>query len=217
MDSYGRDLLDAGVAFNYWFFGDTKRTEDESENDPPGGGKDRPVGEPNYNQKSKSSDEKQNTITSIEKLKNKIDVTSQIGKSAEAIKGLDQFFAELTNGNPSKVLGKFGKVEGLKSGCGSIALSGVKYVNNEISAFELTFNLGTTLTSVWGGGKIGASFGGPKGYVAGVTISALGEFVVKPLYKNYFYPKVARSAEQKYNSVLSEFYNDVIFNISRYN
>src|SRR5690606_23744776 len=44
-DSYGRDLLDAGVAFNYWFFGDSKRTEDGSEQNIEGGGNGNPPGD----------------------------------------------------------------------------------------------------------------------------------------------------------------------------
>jgi len=41
-DSYSRDLLDAGVAFNYWFFGDSKRTQDGSEQNIEGGGNGNP-------------------------------------------------------------------------------------------------------------------------------------------------------------------------------
>jgi len=230
-NSYGMSL--DGTSFDFWYFGDNywddfivdddktflkesnQKQSSEIETNPPGEGNDRPFGEPSYNQQSKSTDTSQSIMTSIEKLKHNIDVTSDIGKSAEAIQALDQYIAELTNGNPSKILGKMGKVGGMISGGGSIALTGVRYMNNEISGFELTFDVGTTLTSIWVGGKVGASFGGPKGFVAGTTISAIGEFVVKPLYKNYFYPKVVRPAEKQYNSAVSEFYNNIIYNISR--
>lgn len=56
MDSYGRDLLNAGVAFETWM-GSNSNEEDSStiEHDPPGSG-DRPFGQPNYNQEPNKQD-----------------------------------------------------------------------------------------------------------------------------------------------------------------
>src|SRR5690554_3795886 len=138
-NSYGMSL--DGTSFDFWYFGDNywddfivdddktflkesnQKQSSEIETNPPGEGNDRPFGEPSYNQQSKSTDTSQSIMTSIEKLKHNIDVTSDIGKSAEAIQALDQYIAELTNGNPSKILGKMGKVGGMISGGGSIALT----------------------------------------------------------------------------------------------
>src|SRR5690606_25065452 len=94
----------------------------------------------------------------IEKLKHNIDVTADIGGSAEAIKALDQYIAEITKENPSKLLGKFGKVGGLVNYGGSIAVSSLEYVKNETLGCALTFKVGSTLRGVWVGGKVGDSF-----------------------------------------------------------
>jgi len=45
-----------------------------------------------------------------EKLKENINVTKDIGDRAEVVKALDEYIAELTNGNPNKVLGKLAKL-----------------------------------------------------------------------------------------------------------
>lgn len=146
----------------------------------------------------------------IEKLKHNIDVTKDIGDRAEVVKALDEYIAELTNGNPNKVLGNFGKVGGIISSGGSIAISGLEYTNNEISGLELTFDIGTTLTSIWVGSKVGATFGGPQGFVAGTAVTTVSELIVKPLYKKYFYPKVVKPAENSYNREVGRFYRQIL-------
>ncbi len=221
LSDLGADI--AGVKTT--FFGDlgkSGKVKKEKGDDCCGDNGDRPFGQPDYAQSTQNNtqhnqdQEQTNSVdntqpnSKTEKLKHNIDVTADIGGSAEAIKALDQYIAEITKGNPSKVLGKFGKVGGLVNSGGSIAVSSLQYVNNEISGFELTFNVGTTLTSVWVGGKVGASFGGPKGFVAGVTVSAVSEFVVKPIYKNYFYPKVVKPAENSYNREVGRFYRQIL-------
>ncbi len=154
--------------------------------------------------------------TKRKKLKKTVEVTDRVLNSAEAISALDEYIAEVTKGQPHKVLGKMGRISGNAGNFTSIIVSGLEYYNGDVSGLELTFNMGTTATSIWVSSKVGASLGGPKGFVAGATISAVSEFVVKPLYNNYVEPHMIIPAQQGYNRWWTGFYNHLLFNISRY-
>lgn len=154
--------------------------------------------------------------TKRQKLQKSIDVTDKILTSNEAVSALDEYIAEATKGNPHKILGKVGKISGNISNITSVAVTGLEYSNGQISGLELAFDLGSTGTSIWVSSVVGAELGGPYGFVAGATVGTVSEFVVKPLYKNYVKPHMVVPAQKAYNRWWTSFYNQIIFNISRY-
>ena len=158
----------------------------------------------------------QDSLPERKKLKNKIDVTDKVLKSNEAISALDEYIAKATNGKPHKILGKTGRISGNLSNVTSVSVSGLEYLNGDISGLELSFNLGTTATSIWVSSEVGAALGGPYGFAAGAAVGAVSEFVIKPLYKNVVKPHIVVPAQKRYNQLWRGFYNKMLFNISRY-
>lgn len=154
--------------------------------------------------------------TKRQKLKKSIDVTDKVLKSTEAISALDKYIADATKSQPNKILGKSGRIAGNLANVTSVAVSGLEYYNGDISGLELTFDLGAQATSIWISSEVGASLGGPYGFAAGAAVGSVSEFVVKPLYKNAVRPYLIVPAQKSYNRSWTNFYNNVIFNISRY-
>lgn len=142
------------------------------------------------------------------KIEKSIDVTDKILKSTEAIGALEEYLSELAKVSPNKTIKGLGKVAGNLSQVSSIGLSGLEYYNGSISGLELTFDLGTAVTSVWISSKVGAT-GGPKGILAGAVVGGVSEFVIKPLYKGYIKPQVIRPAQKWYNIWWTSFQNEV--------
>jgi len=151
-----------------------------------------------------------------EKLKEKVDVTDQILRSNEAISAIEEYISKAIGRNPHKSILKIGKISGNLSKITGIGVTGLEYLNGEISGLELTFDLGTVATSIWVSSEVGAALGGPYGFAAGVAVGVVAEYVIKPLYVNYVKPHVVVPAQKSYNSWWTGFYNQIIFNISNY-
>jgi len=157
----------------------------------------------------------QNPLSTRMKFKNSVDITDKVLKSAEAISALDEFISMVTKSGSKEYYKLMGKIGGKLSNVSSIMLSGLEYYNGEISGMELTFDLGTTATSIWVSSQVGLTYGGAWGFVAGATVGILSEFVIKPLYNNYVHPQIVVPAQKSYNAWWTGFYNQVLYNISK--
>ncbi|MGU9938522.1 RHS repeat-associated core domain-containing protein [Empedobacter brevis] len=161
------------------------------------------------------------------KLSEDLDVTKKILNSAEMIDAFDEYISTAYKSDPNaKILGKYGgKIAGNSATALSVAVSGLQYTNGDISGLELTFDLGTTATSIWVSAEVGAALGGPYGFAAGVAVGAASEYIIKPLYKNVVKPHIINPIIEKWNEYIvqpinreaNRFKNQIINNILRYN
>ena len=154
--------------------------------------------------------------TKRQKIQNAVDVTDQILKSNEAISAIEEYIANAVRRNSHKGILKIGKISGSLSKVTGIAVTGLEYLNGEISGLELTFDLGTAATSIWVSSEVGAALGGPYGFAAGAAVGVVAEYVIKPLYVNIVKPHIVVPAQKSYNSWWTGYYNQIIFNISNY-
>src|SRR5690606_13040080 len=154
--------------------------------------------------------------TKRQKIQNAVDVTDQILKSNEAISAIEEYIANAVRRNSHKGILKIGKISGSLSKVTGIAVTGLEYLNGEISGLELTFDLGTAATSIWVCSEVAAALGGPYGFAGGAAVGVVAEYVIKPLYVNIVKPHIVVPAQKSYNSWWTGYYNQIIFNISNY-
>lgn len=155
-------------------------------------------------------------FTTRQRLEKAINVTDQVLRSAEMISAIDEFISLATKSGSKEFYKLMGKVGGKLSNVTGVVVSGLEYTNGKISGLELTFNVGASVGSIWISAQVGATFGGGWGFVAGAATGVVSEYVIKPLYTNYVYPQLVVPTQKIYNSSWTGFYNNIIFNISRY-
>src|SRR5690606_8059531 len=123
------------------------------------------------------------------------------GKAAELISTLDEIL-----GKNSKLFGKFGKIGGWMAKGGEVVYDGIEWYEGKISGYRFSFRLGTVVTSAVVGAEVGTSVGGPYGFAAGTAIGLVAG-AVEGAWDVWF---------PQFEAGMARFYNNIIYNISRY-
>src|SRR5690554_275716 len=134
-------------------------------------------------------------------IKNGIKVVRDTGKAAELIDALDKSL-----GKNSKLFGKIGKIGGWMSMGGEVIFDGIELYEGKISGYRFSFRFGAVVTSAVVGAEVGTLIGGPYGFVAGTVIGLSAGGMERAW--DVWWPQ--------FQGGIGNFYNNIIYNISRY-
>ena len=151
-----------------------------------------------------------------EKIKEPIDILHKVLSSLDAIAVLDEYlksYSGLARNPAMKALGTLG---GRVTQFTGLAVSGIEWINGNISGYELTFDVGNHVASIWVSAKVGGAIGGPEGFAAGVVVSVVGQLIVKPVYKHLVKPYVIEPSARKWNQGWTNFFNQINSSIMYY-
>ncbi|HUH51219.1 MAG TPA: RHS repeat-associated core domain-containing protein [Flavobacterium sp.] len=134
-------------------------------------------------------------------IKNGSKVVKDTGKAAQLIDALDKSLGE-----NSKLFGKIGKIGGWMSMGGEVVYDGIEYYDGGISGYRFSFRLGSIVASTVIAAEVGTAIGGPFGFVAG-TIIGFTAATIESAWDTWF---------PQFRASVNNFYNNIIYNISRY-